>query len=97
MALTFSSLDTQLIGNKYRVTGLMTVSAGGGTVAPVDLGLSQLDRFRADPQGGYVPQFVPDTGVLSMLFGDYDNVADGVLIADGSAAASDIPFEAEGV
>jgi len=96
MALTFSSLTEQTAGHKRKITGLLAITAGGGTVTAAALGLTQLDTFDAKPTGGYVFDFVPSTGVLTARYADYDAVADGVLIAHGAAAVSNIPVEAEG-
>lgn len=97
MALTFSNLEYEVSGSKVRVSGLAAMTSGGGTVSPAALGLDVVDAFRAQPSSGYIYQYVPSTGVLAAMFGDYNNASDAVFIADTSATPSDVPFEAVGV
>lgn len=97
MAITFSSLTYQPVGHQWRVHGLVTFASGGGVVTPAAIGLSVIDRFSAEPLGGYVPQYTPSTGQLDALYGNYDDTGDSVLIADASATLANVPFEAYGV
>lgn len=96
MALTFTNLDRTLLGNKWRVTGDLAITSGGGTVTAAALGMDTVEEFMAESTGGYVFQYVPSTGVLSALYGDYDAGVDGALIANTSASVSNIPFTAVG-
>lgn len=96
MALTFTELHKEPVGSRYRVTGLMSITSGGGTLTAADVQLDSIVDFHARPQGGYVFDWIKSTGVIAAKYGDYDAVADGVLITDASASQSNIPFEAWG-
>lgn len=96
MALTFSSLTYEVTGSKWKVSGLAALTSGGGTVTAAALGLDRVNEFRAQPSSGYIYQYVPSSGLLSAMFGDYNNANDAVFIADATAAPSNVPFEAVG-
>ena len=97
MALAFSDITYHTDGDKRKIRGLCAVTSGGGTVAPADLGLSQLEYFTLEPTAGYYFQWTKATNAVLAMYGDYNNASDAVFINDTSASVTNVPFEAVGV